>query len=305
MNQSTSIKTVLNDRLGPPSGAPRPSKEIAMKTTLSLLAAATVLSSAGSALAVDTQQMEAHAHDHGGHDHGGHNHSGAGHSHSTMTTASVSVSSSVIAQVDDDVVRIGVLADMNGLYSDMGGNGIVEAVKMAAADMGSQVGGKRIEVVTANHSAKPDIAATKAREWFDTQGVDMIISGPSSGTSLAIAKIAAEKKKVVMVTGGVAAQITNEECSPYTVHYLYDTELRAEMLRPLLTARAPAAVEAARAALSSGHESAYRTLLGALRHATERGRAVWLFGAPYQVKQLCALVDEAFGPSQKDDGPLS
>ena len=140
-----------------------------------------------------------------------------------LAAASCSAVAPVIAQVDDDVVRIGVLADMNGLYSDMGGNGIVEAVKMAAADMGSQVGGKRIEVVTANHSAKPDIAATKAREWFDTQGVDMIISGPSSGTSLAIAKIAAEKKKVVMVTGGVAAQITNEECSPYTVHYLYDT----------------------------------------------------------------------------------
>lgn len=127
------------------------------------------------------------------------------------------------AQDNDDVVRIGVMADMSGLYSDMGGAGLVEAVKMAAADAGSTVNGKMIEVITANHSAKPDIAATKAREWFDTQGVDMIISGPSSGTSLAIARIAAEKKKVVMVTGGVAAQLTNEECSPYTVHYLYDT----------------------------------------------------------------------------------
>lgn len=127
------------------------------------------------------------------------------------------------AQINDDVVKIGVLADMSGLYSDMGGNGITEAVKMAIADVGATINGKRVEIVTANHSAKPDIAALKAREWFDTQGVDMIISGPSSGTSLAIAKVAAEKKKIVMVTGGVAAQITNEECSPYTVHYLYDT----------------------------------------------------------------------------------
>ncbi len=127
------------------------------------------------------------------------------------------------AQINDDVVKIGVLADMSGIYSDMGGNGITEAVKMAIADMGGTINGKRVEIVTANHSAKPDIAALKAREWFDTQGVDMIISGPSSGTSLAIAKVAAEKKKIVMVTGGVAAQITNEECSPYTVHYLYDT----------------------------------------------------------------------------------
>ena len=127
------------------------------------------------------------------------------------------------AQINDEVVKIGVLADMSGIYSDMGGNGITEAVKMAIADAGGTINGKRVEIVTANHSAKPDIAALKAREWFDTQGVDMIISGPSSGTSLAIAKVAAEKKKIVMVTGGVAAQITNEECSPYTVHYLYDT----------------------------------------------------------------------------------
>lgn len=127
------------------------------------------------------------------------------------------------AQVDGDVVKIGVLADMSGIYSDMGGNGITEAVKMAIADVGGEVLGKKVEIVSANHSAKADIAATRAREWFDTQGVDMVISGPSSGTSLAIAKIAAEKKKIVMVTGGVAAQLTNEECSPYTVHYLYDT----------------------------------------------------------------------------------
>lgn len=142
-----------------------------------------------------------------------------------MVGALISIAASAPAwsQINDDVVKIGVLADMSGIYSDMGGNGITEAVKMAITDLGGTINGKKVEIVTANHSAKPDIAATKAREWFDTQGVDMIISGPSSGTSLAIAKVAAEKKKIVMVTGGVAAQLTNEECSPYTVHYLYDT----------------------------------------------------------------------------------
>lgn len=136
---------------------------------------------------------------------------------------SIAASAPAWSQINDDVVKIGILADMSGIYSDMGGNGIIEAVKMAIADLGGTINGKKVEIVTANHSAKPDIAATTAREWFDTQGVDMIISGPSSGTSLAIAKVAAEKKKIVMVTGGVAAQLTNEECSPYTVHYLYDT----------------------------------------------------------------------------------
>ncbi|MHA7599187.1 ABC transporter substrate-binding protein [Alicycliphilus denitrificans] len=140
-----------------------------------------------------------------------------------MAAAALAASGGALAQVDGDVVKIGVLADMSGLYSDMGGNGITEAVKMAIADVGGEVLGRKIELVSANHSAKADTAATRAREWFDTQGVDMVISGPSSGTSLAIAKIAAEKKKIVMVTGGVAAQLTNEECSPYTVHYLYDT----------------------------------------------------------------------------------
>lgn len=127
------------------------------------------------------------------------------------------------AQYSDGIVKIGVLADMSGVYSDMGGKGIVEAVRMAITDAGGNIDGKKVELVFANHSAKPDAAATQSREWFDRQGVDMVISGPSSGTSLAIAKVAAEKHKPVVVTGGVAAQLTNEECSPYTVHYLYDT----------------------------------------------------------------------------------
>lgn len=140
-----------------------------------------------------------------------------------LTLSTLGSATAIQAQASDDVIRIGVLADMSGLYSDMGGTGITEAVKFAVADAGGQVLGKKIEVLAANHSGKADTAATRAREWFDTQGVDMIISGPSSGTSLAISKVAAEKKKIVMVTGGVAAQLTNEECSPYTIHYLYDT----------------------------------------------------------------------------------
>lgn len=136
---------------------------------------------------------------------------------------SIATSAPAWSQINGDVVKIGVMADMSGLYADMGGNGIVEAVKMAIEDFGGKVGGKKIELITANHSAKADVAATLAREWFDRQGVNMVISGPSSGTSLAIAKVAAEKKTLVIVTGGVAAQLTNEECSPYVVHYLYDT----------------------------------------------------------------------------------
>lgn len=127
------------------------------------------------------------------------------------------------AQISDNVIKIGVLADMSGLYADMGGDGLAEAVRWAISDFGGTFDGKKIEIVVADHLGKPDNAATKSREWFDQQGVDMVISGPSSGTSLAIVKVAAEKKKLAIVTGGVAAQLTNEACSPYTIHYLYDT----------------------------------------------------------------------------------
>ncbi|MBP0639604.1 ABC transporter substrate-binding protein [Cupriavidus sp. AcVe19-6a] len=140
-----------------------------------------------------------------------------------LAAAALASSAPAIGQVSGDVIKIGVLADMSGLYADMGGKGIVEAVRMAISDAGGKVGGRKVELVFANHSGKPDVAATQAREWLDRQGVDMVISGPSSGTSLAIAKVAAEKHKPVMITGGVAAQLTNEECTPYTVHYLYDT----------------------------------------------------------------------------------
>ncbi len=140
-----------------------------------------------------------------------------------LTAISMAGAIPASAQISDNVIKIGVLADMSGLYADMGGDGLAEAVRWAISDFGGTFEGKKIEIVVADHLGKPDNAATKAREWFDQQGVDMVISGPSSGTSLAIVKVAAEKKKLAIVTGGVAAQLTNEACSPYTIHYLYDT----------------------------------------------------------------------------------
>jgi branched-chain amino acid transport system substrate-binding protein len=127
------------------------------------------------------------------------------------------------AQVSGDVIKIGMLTDLSGVYSDVDGNGGAEAVKMAIADLGGQVNGKKIQFVVADHQNKADIASSKAREWFDQQGVDMLIGGTNSGASLAMAKVAAEKKKVFIAIGAGSAQLTNEQCSPYTVHYAYDT----------------------------------------------------------------------------------
>jgi branched-chain amino acid transport system substrate-binding protein len=132
-------------------------------------------------------------------------------------------SGSASAQISGDVVKIGFITDISGLYSDIDGQGGAEAIKMAIADFGGTVNGKKIELISADHQNKADIAASKAREWFDQQGVDVLIAGTNSGTSLAMAKVAAEKKKPFIAIGAGSARLTNEECSPYTIHYAYDT----------------------------------------------------------------------------------
>jgi branched-chain amino acid transport system substrate-binding protein len=127
------------------------------------------------------------------------------------------------AQISGDVVRIGLISDLSGNYADVDGLGGVEAIKMAIADFGGTVNGKKIEFVYADHQNKADIAATKAREWFDQAGVDMLLAGSNSATNLAMARVAADKKKTFFAIGGATARLTNEECTPYTIHYAYDT----------------------------------------------------------------------------------
>ena len=139
------------------------------------------------------------------------------------TSLAVGFAGSAGAQVSGDTVKLGFVTDISGLYSDIDGNGGVEAIRMAIADFGGTVLGKKIELVTADHQNKADIAASKVREWFDQQGVDAVIGGTNSGTSLAMAKIAQEKKKPFLAVGAGSARLTNEECSPYTIHYAYDT----------------------------------------------------------------------------------
>jgi branched-chain amino acid transport system substrate-binding protein len=127
------------------------------------------------------------------------------------------------AQVSGDVIKIGLITDMSGVYADVDGPGGAEAVKMAIADLGGAINGKKVEFIVADHQNKADIAASKAREWFDQQGVDMLLGGTNSATSLSMAKVAAEKKKVFISIGAGTSRLTNEDCTPYTVHYAYDT----------------------------------------------------------------------------------
>lgn len=125
--------------------------------------------------------------------------------------------------VSDDVVKVAVLTDMSGPYSDIGGPGSVEAARMAIADFGGTVLGKRIEVVYSDHQNKADIASQTVRAWIDTQAVDMIVDANNSAVALAISKIVTEKKRVFIAGGVGTTRLTNEDCSPYVVQYIFDT----------------------------------------------------------------------------------
>jgi branched-chain amino acid transport system substrate-binding protein len=127
------------------------------------------------------------------------------------------------AQISGDVIKIGIITDMAGVYGDIDGMGGVEAIRTAVAEMGGAINGKKIEVLYAEHQNKADLAAAKAREWFDTQGLDMLIGGTNSATALAMSKVAAEKKKPFLVVGAASSALTNDQCTPYTVHWAYDT----------------------------------------------------------------------------------
>lgn len=126
-------------------------------------------------------------------------------------------------------VKIGLITDMSSLYADIDGPAGAEMVKWAAQDFGGKVLNRPIEVVSADHQNKPDIASSKAREWIDKDGLSMLMGGTNSGTSLAMAKVAAEKKRPFLSIGAGSARLTNEDCTPYTVHYAYDTVALAKV----------------------------------------------------------------------------
>ncbi len=122
-----------------------------------------------------------------------------------------------------DKVKIGFITDMSSNYADVDGKNGAVAIQMAIDDFGGKVLGKPIELLTLDHQHKPDIAATKAREWIDTQDLSMLLGGTNSGVALALAKVAQEKKRVYINNGAGTSALTNEQCSPYTIHYAYDT----------------------------------------------------------------------------------
>jgi branched-chain amino acid transport system substrate-binding protein len=135
---------------------------------------------------------------------------------------------SAAAQAEDDVaVKIGVLTDMSGLYSDIGGAGSLAAAKLAVEDFNPAAHGMKVEVIGGDHQNKPDVGANLARQWYDVDHVDVIVDVPTSSVALAISEVTKEKNKVFLGSGPASSDLTGPKCSPNTIQWTYDTWMLA------------------------------------------------------------------------------
>lgn len=141
----------------------------------------------------------------------------------TCAAAALLAAGAANAQISGGKVKIGLLTDMSGTYSDVAGPGTVEAAKMAIEDFGGKVAGAPIELVTADHQNKADIAANKAREWADNEGVDAFAELVTSSVALAVAEVGSQKNKISLISGAAASDLTNAACKPTSVHWTYNT----------------------------------------------------------------------------------
>jgi branched-chain amino acid transport system substrate-binding protein len=131
------------------------------------------------------------------------------------------------AQISDNTVKIGILNDQSGVYADFGGKWSYEAAKMAVEDFGGKVLNAPIEVMTADHQNKPDVASNLARQWYDVEHVDAIMELTTSSVALAVQQLSKEKKKINIVTGAATTDLTGKACTPYGFHWAYDNRALA------------------------------------------------------------------------------
>lgn len=141
--------------------------------------------------------------------------------------AMLASSTAAFADASDGKVKIGILNDQSGVYADFGGNSSYEAALMAVEDFGGKVLGVPVEVTTADHQNKADIASNIARQWYDTEQVDSIMELTSSSVGLAVQALSKEKKKITINTGAATTELTGKQCSPYGFHWAYDTHALA------------------------------------------------------------------------------
>jgi branched-chain amino acid transport system substrate-binding protein len=131
------------------------------------------------------------------------------------------------AMAQDKTARIGVLTDLSGLYADLGGQGSIVAAEMAVEDSGMKAKGWKIDVVSADHQNKPDIATGIVRRWIDTDKVDVLADVLNSGVALAVNNVVKEKNSIMLNSGAGSSELTNSQCTPNTIHFAYDTYMLA------------------------------------------------------------------------------
>jgi branched-chain amino acid transport system substrate-binding protein len=144
-----------------------------------------------------------------------------------LAVASALAAGAAQAQVSDGIVKIGVLSDMSSLYADLDGNGSVTAAQMAVEDFGAAAKGMKVEIISADHQNKPDVASSVARQWYDTDKVDLITGTTNSGVALAVNQITKDKGKAFIVSGAASSDLTGKACTPNTIHWTYDTWMLA------------------------------------------------------------------------------
>ena len=142
------------------------------------------------------------------------------------TALAFGAASGALAQ--DKNVKIGVLTDLSGLYSDLGGQGSIVAAEMAVEDSGMKAKGWKIDVISADHQNKPDIATGIARRWIDTDKVDILADVLNSGVALAVNNVTKEKNSILLDSGAGSSELTNTQCTPNTIHFTYDTYMLAK-----------------------------------------------------------------------------
>ena len=142
-------------------------------------------------------------------------------------TALGSVPAAAQGTFSDNAVRIGILNDQSGLYAEYGGQGSVEAARMAVEDMGGKIGSVPIEILSSDHQNKPDIASAIARQWYDRDNVDAIMELTTSSVALAVQGLSREKKKITITTGAATSDLTGKACTPYGYHWAFDTRALA------------------------------------------------------------------------------
>ncbi len=143
----------------------------------------------------------------------------------TGLLAAVMASPAVAQQIS---VKAGVLNDRSGLYADLSGEGSVIAARMAVEDFKAADKGIKVEIVSADHQNKPDVGSTIARQWYDQDGVDLILDVPTSSVALAVSQITKEKNKIMINSGAGTSDLTGKACSPNTIHWTYDTYALAQ-----------------------------------------------------------------------------